>query len=719
MPNEEIITKIEELKKICDPNEKEANLVLEHKKINEEIINIQRELSELRNIPDTLYYDEIQEARDTTRKAELQRQIKGLEKKVSILEKELKELKEKETNKFEELKAIQQKKNENISRASEMRTYLDTLESVSAKENTENILKEIEKKVEEDSNIFQSKALEYQKLQESIEQKATLIEDNKKNIENLQKQLEQISNELVNGDKYVNQAKKQEDLDRITELENRLQSLQDRQREIVDDPIMILSRAHEAAINGDMVTILNKIKSVKELLLGKPSMEVPEDNIEEQTAKAIEDRDTYFNQINGKNYEATGLEAAEERIEDLNASLAKWAEELNNLKTNKEEIDSGIRYGSARKIKEINEKLAMQEKEVEDFESKESLTNDEVVAIDKRKKEIAAQKEILNRYFADQSANIEEAECLETTIKLIEARRLAATEEIKELKKISKSLVGIDLLSKIKDNNELQIHVNKVMDLKKLPEYRRMLVFVDEILDLLGKDIVIPPIEEQKEDLTIGNETKNVSTQEEKTIEIHPIEEVKADEINVTPPIKEEKEEISLEENSSRMQQGSPFQNNTKVVFEKAFKEPINNDDELNKEIDKVLNDTANNVVSFEKKKQESSTAEIVNPFANISDLKTVEASPKLESVTKPLKVENQETIVSLDSSKKQEQVSNITPQTSTQKVVEVASVEPQVTNIQPTTSFTAPELSTNSIDDFFAQQWGEVSEEQTLGKVA
>ena len=35
MPNEEIVAKIEELKRICDPNENEAKLVLELKQIND------------------------------------------------------------------------------------------------------------------------------------------------------------------------------------------------------------------------------------------------------------------------------------------------------------------------------------------------------------------------------------------------------------------------------------------------------------------------------------------------------------------------------------------------------------------------------------------------------------------------------------------------------------------------------------------------------------
>lgn len=740
MPNEEIIAKIEELKKICDPNEKEANLILEHKKINEKIINIQRELSELRNISDTLYYDEIQAARDTTRKAELQRQVIGLEKKVSVLEKELKELQEKEAKKFEELKALQQKKNENTARASVMKNYNDILESTSAKENTENILKEVEKKVEEDSTIFEEKAKEYKKLQGDIEEKANLINETKKNIENLQNQLDQLSKDLSNGDKYINQTKKQEDKDKIVKLEENLQSLQNRQKEIVGDIIMLLSRAHEAAINGDMVSILNKMKSVKELLLGKPSMEVPENSIEEQTAKAIEDRDTYFNEINGKSYGMNGLEVAEERIEDLNASIAKWTEEENNLKTGKEEIDSGLKYGCARKIAEINEKIATQEKEVEEFESKESLTNDEIVAIDKRKKEIAAQKEILNRYFADQTANIKEAECLEATIKLIEERRTAAVEEIKELKKISKSLAGIDLLSKIKDNNELQNYVNKVMDLKKLPEYRRMLVFVDEILDSLGKDIIVPPIEEKEEEIKTDTDVKSISTQEE-NIEIIPIEEVKEDILTITPPLKEETEEIKL--GDSKTQQEIPIQNNTGVVFEQAFKEPSINNDELTKEIDKVLSATPSDIVSSQEKKEENSTAEIVNPFANISDLKTVEDTSVQESITKPLKVENQEAIVSLDSFKQPEQVSNVPPQMATQKVVEMAPIESQTikresnnlfTSVESPTdlmiqeepqerqdnSINAIESSTNSIDDFFNDMWNEAStDNQILGKVA
>ena len=38
MPNEETIARIEELRKICDPHEKEANLVLELKQISDKIV---------------------------------------------------------------------------------------------------------------------------------------------------------------------------------------------------------------------------------------------------------------------------------------------------------------------------------------------------------------------------------------------------------------------------------------------------------------------------------------------------------------------------------------------------------------------------------------------------------------------------------------------------------------------------------------------------------
>ncbi len=724
MPNEEIVAKIEELKRICDPNENEAKLVLELKQINDKIINIQKELAELENTPDALFYDEIQESRDATRKAELQRQIKELEKKASILEMELTELKEKEAKKVKELQELQQNKNENIARASIMKDYLETLESISAKENTENILKEVEKKVDEDTDFFKRLAEEYQEIQEEIEQKVTLLEETNNKRKDLNAQLEQLSKDLANNESYINKEKKEETANRISELKEEMNNLQARQGEIVSDLIMLVSRAHQAALDGEMVSILNKIKAVKEALLQKTFMEIPEDSIQDEVAKAIEERQTFYNQISGKNYELSGLSAADERIEELNASLARWTEEMNNLQAKKDEIDNGTKYGSARKIEELNTKIATQEKEVEEFSNKENLTNEEIAALDKRKKEIAAQKEVLNRYFADQSANIEEATIIETNIEMIKKRMEAAKVEIKELRKKSKSLAGIDLLSKIKDNNELQTYVKKVMDLKKLPEYKRMLVIVDEVLETLGKDIVVPQIEEQEEKLTTSSEIQSSPINEkEKISEVHPIEEVQADEIKAVPSIKE----VNTSLNKAESNQASLNQSNTGVLFEQAFKESSTNvamSDELNKEINRVLNDTANNGVSFEEKKKESNPTEIVNPFANINDLKPVEGTLIQESVTKPLKVESQETIGALASSKKQvstsiEPAPNVVPQSTTQKVVNMVPTEPQVTNIQPDNSFIATEPSTNSIDDFFAAQWGEVSEGQTLGKVA
>lgn len=719
MPNEETIARIEELRKICDPHEKEANLVLEVKQISDKILKIQKQLSELRNISDTFYYDEIQEARDTTSKAEIQRQKRELEKEISILEKELVELKDQEEKKFKRLKDLQQNKKENIDEVSNIKSYLETLDSPSAKENAENILKELEKKVEEDTDIFKIQAAEFKELQERIEQKVTLINELKEKIENLEKQFNQLTNDLSSGDKYINYPKKQEDLNRIEALEKELQSLQARQSEIVDDPIMLLSKAHEAALNGDLVSILNKIKSIKELLLGKPFMEVPADSIQEQTAKAIEERDTYFNQINGKNYQTDGFEAAEERIEELNALLATWAEEINNFKTKKEEIDNGTKYDSAKKINEINEKIAQQEEEVKTFESKESLTNEEIAALDKRKKEITAQKEILNRYFADQNAIIAEAQCLENVINLIESRRKAATEEIKELRKISKSLSGIDLLTKIKDNNELQVNVNRVKDLMKLPEYRRMLGILDEILDLLGKDIVVAPIEEQEENLAVGQNEENIA-KSELTTEVQPVEEVVADKIDIIPTIEEENKANSLNANIYETSKAPLGQSNAKVVFEPAF-EINNNDEELNREIDKVLSSVAINDISLENNKQENSSIEVENPFANIGELKTVESSSIQDNNKAPLKVESQEVVAMEEPLKTSENVVPFNPQVTTQKVVEIAPVEPETTKEQMITPSATIEPTTNSIDDFFAQQWGEVSndEVQSLGKVA
>lgn len=734
MPNDEIVTKIEELKKICDPNDTEATLVHELKQINEKIVSIQNELSELNNIPEVIYYDDIQESRDSTRKAELNRQIIELEKKVSVLDIELKELKAKESTLNKMLRELQQDRNRNVDTASAIRTYEASLISSESKDNMNSILAEVERKVNEDTKFFQILETQYKELQEAIEKKASLINSIKENIKNYQKQLEQISTDLLNREKYINQEKKNNDLAKIAELEKELKSLTEQQAKIVENPIMLISLANKAALEGDLVAILNKIKSVKELLLQKPFMDIPESSIQEQTAKAIEERNTFYNQINGKDYTAKGLPAADDRIDEMNAYIAKWIEEVNTLKSRKEEIDNGTKYGSARKIREISETIIKLDEEVTSYETKEYLTADEEVALDKRKKEIEALKIVLNSYFADQNANIGEAECIEENIKILEARTVAAKAEIKDLRKMSKSLAGVDIMSKKRDSDKLQEYVNIVMDLKKLPEYRRILVVVDEILDALGKDIVVPTIEEVKEEILVTGESEVQQTElskEESVPEIHPIEEVKVDEINIQPPQTFVDEQNVTPTSTEEIKHESTLENHesaSSVVFEPVFKEEIVNanmstlvNGNLKTEANNSINKNANRVVATEKIKSQPKQ-EVVNPFANISDLKTVDSEHQKEgSISEPtpasptvstLKVENQErTVVEQPIKESIKQVSMDAP---IKEDIMTSSIKPQKVEevIEPVTS---------SIDDFFAQQWGEVSTDnvQTLGKVA
>lgn len=725
MPNDEIVNKIEELRKICDPNETEATLVHELKQINEQIANIQSELSELKNIPDTLYYDEIQESRDITRKAELQKQDRELEKQVSIHEMELKDLKSKEAELNKALKELQQTKNQNVSTASKVSEYEATLTTLEAKDNMKTILTEVDKKVEDDNKAFHELAVQYKEVQVAIEEKASLIDSIKENRNNLQNQMSQLSNDIKDGNKYINQEKKNKDLAKIAELEKKLQSLTERQADIVSNPIMLLSLANKAALDSDLVTTLNKIKGVKESLLQKPYMDIPEDSIDEQMNRAIEERETFYNQINGKDYDSNGLPAADERIDDINASIAKWVEEINTLKARKEEIDNGTKYRSADKINKITEEIKRLSEEVADFETKENITSEEEVAIDKRKEEIKALKQILNRYFADQNANIEEAKCIERNIELLNARTAASKAEIKDLRKMSKYLDGIDILSRKKDRDELKKYVDAVMDIKKLPQYHRMLVIIDEILDTLGKDIVVPTIEEQEETLVtdkVETEVQAIEQQAEETKEpineIHPIEDVKADEI--TPPLVEDQEEIVID---STQDTNSKVEDNktSGVVFEQAFKEePVKeemtslSDEELVAEIDKTLNGTASKVVNKEEIKPQ--TIENINPFANISDLQTVESDiQKASAISTPaidpstpstLKVENQEGVVVKFPAKEN---------------IQSASLEAPVKETDQISSIASQELSANPIDDFFAAQWEQVTNDdvQALGKVA
>lgn len=725
MPNDEIVNKIEELRKICDPNETEATLVHELKQINEQIANIQSELSELKNIPDTLYYDEIQESRDITRKAELQKQDRELEKQVSIHEMELKDLKSKEAELNKALKELQQTKNQNVSTASKVSEYEATLTTLEAKDNMKTILTEVDKKVEDDNKAFHELAVQYKEVQVAIEEKASLIDSIKENRNNLQNQMSQLSNDIKDGNKYINQEKKNKDLAKIAELEKKLQSLTERQADIVSNPIMLLSLANKAALDSDLVTTLNKIKGVKESLLQKPYMDIPNDSIDEQMNIAIEKRETFYNQINGKDYDSNGLPAADERIDDINASIAKWVEEINTLKARKEEIDNGTKYRSADKINKITEEIKRLSEEVADFETKENITSEEEVAIDKRKEEIKALKQILNRYFADQNANIEEAKCIEGNIELLNARTAASKAEIKDLRKMSKSLDGIDILSRKKDRDELKKYVDAVMDIKKLPQYHRMLVIIDEILATLGKDIVVPTIEEQEEALVtdkVETEVQAIEQQAEETKEpineIHPIEDVKADEI--TPPLVEEQEEIAID--STQDTNSKVEENKTSgVVFEQAFKEePVKeemtslSDEELVAEIDKTLNGTASKVVNKEEIKPQ--TIENINPFANISDLQTVESdTQKASAISTPaidpstpstLKVENQEGVVVKFPAKEN---------------IQSASFETPVKETDQISSIASQELSANPIDDFFAAQWEQVTNDdvQALGKVA
>ena len=601
----DIIAKIDALVKMCDSQSNVGTLKVELRELDCEIKEIKLELKELMSsISDDKYFDASGEIVDKNIEISLSKKIKVLRKSLEELEGQLSEVVSEEEKKFKDIEILRNIISESESFIEVLNTKIDSV-SGEEKNHFKTLLKEIETKLKETKKELDKKQKSYEKVQGKLEVLSFSKNELEKKIESEEEKLIDVKANLLNKRGYVNAELKNEDQQKIEELNEKLLKLEEEKTKILNDPIMIAEDAKNYLIDDDKTSALKKVKELRDMLLALPYMDISITSTKETLAIELENaeakRDEFASMINSKNYESVDTTLIKDRIayitdkkEKLNEEISAIKEKIKKLDNQElEDLNNRINY-CENEVSNLNDKIEEYEITLQDKDLTVSKKATLQASFDKKQEELNNVMELLNSYKNDRKKVILESYDLETkNIIEIEAEIKLLDEEIKRLEKLSvssnkvKDIIAMENDKKtLKELNDTVKAIKKRQSLKNTPNE-----IYDEIEILLGTSDELSTMEEMN-DVDINETIEVENNQIDEVLEIDDLNSFDFEPINI------ELEDINFEEDNVEIKED---------VFEPVH---VIDDDIFNVEMTDINNEEKLKVINIESLNDSTSSNE-------------------------------------------------------------------------------------------------------------
>lgn len=495
----ELLAKIDTLISMSKSTSNYDTLKAELTEIQEETESKKREIEDLKaSMTSEKYMKASDRIIDENIKVSLELKIQKLESNCKKTEKELKKLLKDEDSAH---KTVQKWKS-NVAKTTNLLNALNTkLASLNEDDNEtieyyQNLITENEKKLDVAKINVTESSEEYQKTSRELTSKTQEVETLKTQIKDEKEKLANTVKSLSSADAYIDLEKKAEDASRIEELKNRVTSLQNREKEILSDPVYIGNEAKELLIEDDRTGCLAKIKELIKIIKTLPYMDIANSSdiekiLKEAEERAILERDEFASFIENKKYDGTDIKIVEEREKYLESKKEEIQRELDSLEKKVKRIDTTA-------IREINSLLSAAiiveenlKKELKEYdhvlnEEKENSTPKKkavlTAAYKKKEEELSTVAEIISSYESEMEELIMESKQLEEVeIQNLKQKKKNIENLLKDIAK--KTLVSSKATDVLALEND-KIHLKELNDaLKDIEDRRKYKETPSEIYD--------------------------------------------------------------------------------------------------------------------------------------------------------------------------------------------------------------------------------------------
>ncbi|MBQ6687081.1 MAG: hypothetical protein IJN03_00975 [Bacilli bacterium] len=334
---------------------------------------------------------------------------------------------------------------------------------------------------------------EYEKVEKQIEALSVALNELNDTILKEKEKLAETKASLANPKTYIDEDLKKSDEESLTKLVEEIDELDKKRLSILTDPALIANDVKELVANNDTNESLSKLKELITLVKSKPYMDETNRGTLEATLSNLEKELSDFKaEVEVKKYNGQDSDLLEERINYLKNIIELSKINIDQIRENITIIDTQRVSFIKGKITTAEAQAKVIEKTIEEYHilmnSDEERNEKSKTAIkstyEKKVKELATVREIINAYKEDLRALIKEAFDAENVeIKAINDKIAEHEEEIARLNKL------LVLSSKTKDVIEEEKDKTKIKELTEEIKNIKFCLSFDKTPDEIYDDI--------------------------------------------------------------------------------------------------------------------------------------------------------------------------------------------------------------------------------------
>lgn len=321
------------------------------KNLNEELSYLDNLLPELKKELDTLsnsinddkYFDASSEIID--RNIEL-----SLKKKINNLQIALDKQKDRMHNANKKAVEVNSKWELLNKRISSCEAFISILNSRFQSENNTDSDSKYFKLLEDEKKRYESlnaELIEVEKQKEELQNSILDLEKTQEeltnNLNSEKVQLEEVQQSLATKSSYIDKQRKEEDLNRVKDLEIKIENTSKRKNEILNSVIYKAEEAKELLLNSDndKTAFLEKINLLVNELNQLPYQKIDDDVILKEELQQLESKkDELTTLIENKNYVSSDLNIIEQRLNYLDGQKSRIAAEIEAYQKIDQTIDN-------------------------------------------------------------------------------------------------------------------------------------------------------------------------------------------------------------------------------------------------------------------------------------------------------------------------------------------------------------------------------------------
>ncbi len=456
------------------------SLRVEENELLEKIDNYEQEIDEISQISDDDIYDTSAEMADRNIEIITKKQLQQLKAELKETNKELNKLKQEEGSLYEETSLLRENKASNEKYIQSMQERLSENTDRDVLDRYNSLIAETAEKIESINVELKEGSQNYEDVQNQIIETTKHVEELEEKIDKKKKLLAETQANLTNKENYVDSTKKEKNIKKIEDLNEKIAKLNTRIDEIHKDPKYIEAKVKDIVNNKEdnaecrdyLIELINQVIKI-------PYINVPTDNVlEEELLRATQARDSFANEIDQKSYNILEAETPEKvRTDFLTKRIENWQEELKTLQEKIDKVDKDDQYKYESNDRLLTNMISVMKNDLNEFQKAYDETPETSIAskasigaaLEEKKQDIVEAEKIANAFRTDEAEDIANAtrtikyqcEQLNTSIQ-------NAEEEIKRIRTrlLSKKSGLIDITTRNKDKDILKELAQTVIDIK-------------------------------------------------------------------------------------------------------------------------------------------------------------------------------------------------------------------------------------------------------------